>query len=342
MSHNDAGPARARARKKFPRSEPVIDATSPPSATTRTGWLGPTLALGAMCGFAATAILAKFAYLAGANPLTLLVGRHVFVPVALAAYCAARRRKLWLPKSLRGRALFLGLVLAGNSIGYIGAVRYIPVSLAVLIFYTYPLIVALLSRLFDQKPLGAIKIGALLGAFAGLVLLLGALSGAALDGRGIALAALAAVTLGNVFFWSDRLLGQAQAGSANGARAIDPLAVKFHMLLGCGIGILLVFALFGAWVPPATRFGWMAACGFAVAYLLSFVALFSAIPLLGAVKASLLANIEPLVTVLLAAALLGERLKPVQLAGGALVIGAILVTQLADRRGPKSAPAPVD
>jgi drug/metabolite transporter (DMT)-like permease len=327
-----------RARlKELPRSEPVIDATSPPSATTRTVWLGPTLALAAMSGFALTAVLAKFAYLAGANPLTLLVGRHVFVPVALAAYCAARGRKLWLPKILRGRALGLGVVLAANSIGYIGSVRYIPVSLAVLIFYTYPLIVALLSRVFDRKPLGATKIAALFGAFAGLVLLLGAGTGSALDGRGIALAALAAVTLGNVFFWSDRLLGRAQD-----ERSADPLAIKFHMLLGCGGAILVVFALFGAWAPPTTSFGWLAAGSFSLVYLLSFIALFSAIPLLGAVKASLLANIEPLVTVLLAATLLGERLKPVQAAGGALVIGAILVTQLADRRGPKSARAPVD
>jgi drug/metabolite transporter (DMT)-like permease len=287
------------------------------------------MALGAMSGFAGTTILAKFAYAAGANALTLLMFRHLFVPAALAAYFLVRGRKMGLPRAMRNRALLLGGVLACNSIGYIGSVRFIPVSLAVLIFYTYPLIVALVSRLVDKKPLGRARVAALVCAFAGLGLLLGAGSHSTLDWRGVALASLAAISLGNVLFWSDRLLGQAHAHES-----ADPLAVKFHLLLGCGAGVVATFLVLGDYVPPATEAGWLSVAGFAVLYLLSFVTLFTALPMLGAVKASLLANIEPVVTLVLAALLLGERLAPAQAVGGALVIGAIVATQLGERRGP--------
>jgi drug/metabolite transporter (DMT)-like permease len=40
-----------------------------------------------------------------------------------------------------------------------------------------------------------------------------------------------------------------------------------------------------------------------------------------------LSTVEPVVTVLLAAALLGDRLSPVQLVGGALVLAAVVVLQ---------------
>jgi len=294
------------------------------------------MALGAMSGFAATTILAKFAYASGANALTLLLFRHLFVPAALAGYFVLSGRRMSLPRPMRRRALFLGLVLSCNSIGYIASVRYIPVSLAVLIFYTYPLIVALLSRAIDKRPLGTARLAALACAFVGLGLLLGAGRESNLDGRGIALAALAAVSLGNVLFWSDRLLGQAHAD-----KDADPLAVKLHLLVGCGAGVVFAFLAFGAFVPPGTDAGLIAAAGFALIYLASFVTLFTALPMLGAVKASLLANIEPVVTLILAALLLGERLAPVQALGGVLVIGAIVATQLAER-GAKPLVEPLD
>jgi drug/metabolite transporter (DMT)-like permease len=53
----------------------------------------------------------------------------------------------------------------------------------------------------------------------------------------------------------------------------------------------------------------------------------ASLPRIGAARASLLSTIEPVVTVLLAAALLGDRLSPVQLVGGALVLLAVVMVQ---------------
>jgi drug/metabolite transporter (DMT)-like permease len=53
----------------------------------------------------------------------------------------------------------------------------------------------------------------------------------------------------------------------------------------------------------------------------------ASLPRIGAARASLLSTLEPVVTVLLAAALLGDRLSPLQLLGGALVLVAVITVQ---------------
>jgi drug/metabolite transporter (DMT)-like permease len=55
---------------------------------------------------------------------------------------------------------------------------------------------------------------------------------------------------------------------------------------------------------------------------------FAGLPRVGPTTASILATVEPLVTVLLAFLVFGETLGPAQLAGGALVLGAVLVLQM--------------
>ena len=49
---------------------------------------------------------------------------------------------------------------------------------------------------------------------------------------------------------------------------------------------------------------------------------------IGAAQASLISTVEPIWTICLAALLFGERLTPIQLVGGALIIGGVLLAQL--------------
>jgi drug/metabolite transporter (DMT)-like permease len=48
---------------------------------------------------------------------------------------------------------------------------------------------------------------------------------------------------------------------------------------------------------------------------------------IGAAQASLVSTVEPLWTITVAGILLGERLNPVQLAGGALILVGVLLSQ---------------
>jgi drug/metabolite transporter (DMT)-like permease len=69
-----------------------------------------------------------------------------------------------------------------------------------------------------------------------------------------------------------------------------------------------------------------------VFYLVSMLAFFTAVPMIGPSRAAMYGNAEPVFTLLLAAAFLGEALSPLKLVGAGLVVGAILVMQLARAR----------
>ena len=81
----------------------------------------------------------------------------------------------------------------------------------------------------------------------------------------------------------------------------------------------------------AAGFGWLAAI--AVVSTVGAVSLFFAgLKRVGPTTASILSTAEPVTTVVLAFLAFGESLGPVQLAGGALVLGAVLVLSAPARR----------
>jgi drug/metabolite transporter (DMT)-like permease len=83
----------------------------------------------------------------------------------------------------------------------------------------------------------------------------------------------------------------------------------------------------------------------AVAVLAGFVpvqAFYAGAQRVGAAQASLISTVEPLWTIAAAALLYGERLAPIQLAGGVLVLGGVVLSQTGGRRGAEPAvPQPV-
>lgn len=62
--------------------------------------------------------------------------------------------------------------------------------------------------------------------------------------------------------------------------------------------------------------------------VLPVVAFLAGLERIGATNAAMLSTLEPVGTVLLAAMLLGETLKPVTLAGGGLILVAVLLLML--------------
>src|SRR5690606_27390766 len=127
-------------------------------------------------GTPVTQVLLRFAaFVALIGPLATLLGRPVLL-------------------SRQGIVSTLGIavLMLMMSAGYLFSVAYIPVSLAAMIFYTFPLMVGVLSAALDREPVTLVKVVALLGAFTGLALALGP-SFTSLDPRGVGLALTAAI-----------------------------------------------------------------------------------------------------------------------------------------------------
>jgi drug/metabolite transporter (DMT)-like permease len=177
------------------------------------------------------------------------------------------------------------------------------------------MVIAVAPMIHGQR-LGWGQFGAFGLAFAGLALALGP-SIEGLDWRGVGLALLAAVSATTVFMISPKVV-----------HAYHALGVTLYSnLIGACI-VPLFLPLLGGFILPETSSGWLGLSGLCVFYVGAMLAMFVALHAAGAVPTSLIFNLEPLVAIVAAAILLGERLMPVQMAGVALVIGALMLASL--------------
>ncbi len=284
----------------------------------RRALLGSALVVLVALAFTSSVILARLAYDAGSDAVTVLALRYIVAALLLYLYFRLRGQAAWLPRPLARKAVGIGLLVAAYAYGYLGAVQYIPVSLAVLIFYTYPLLTGLGARLFEREALGASKLVALAAGLLGVALAV-EVSFTGLDGRGLALAALGAVGLAATIIMSQRTM-----------RAAGSLSVTFYVNLVAALTYLAVGLLRGGFALPSTAAGWHALLAMPLFFSVAITGFFAAVSLIGGVRTATMMNTEPVFTVLGAVLILGEHLAPLQLAGAALVVLAIF---LVHRRG---------
>ena len=174
-------------------------------------WVGTILALTSAVAFAFSNASASLAFQGGSNPMTLAAVRFVLPALVLVIWLTAQGRSVWLPKRDGWIAVALGAVTAVYSWALLSAIGAIPLALAILIFYLFPLVAAVILGLFGWEKFGWKTIAAIVVAFAGLALALDPRV-AHLDVTGMSLAFLAAVGLAVVVAVSSRVLRSGDAG----------------------------------------------------------------------------------------------------------------------------------
>lgn len=289
---------------------------SSPGATPalpRRALLGGALVVMVALAFTTSTILARLAYQAGSDAVTVLALRYTVVALLLYFYFRLRGQAAWLPRPLGRRAIGVGLLVATYAFGYLGAVQYIPVSLAVLIFYTYPLLTGIGARLFEREALSPGKLVALALGLLGVALAV-EVSLTGLDWRGLGLAVLGAVGIAASIIASQRAM-----------RSTGSLGVTFYVNLVAASVYLAVGLLRGGFALPVTEAGWHALVAMPLFFLVGIIGFFAAVSLIGGVKTATVMNVEPVFTVLAAVLVLGEHLAPLQLLGAALVVLAIFL-----------------
>lgn len=205
---------------------------------------------------------------------------------------------------------------------FIAFVR-LSIALALLIFYLYPAFVALASAVWFGERLDRLRWGALLLALVGLALVLaGGGTLGHLDALGIGLALLAALSqMGYV------LLARHGFASLGGPQAAG-LTMGLAALIN--VGMAVVTGSLAAFITPLSSPTalWPVILAGTLGAGLPTTAFIVGVRLLGAPRAAVLAMLEPVAGIALAALLLGERPTPMQLLGGALVILAGVVLQI--------------
>jgi drug/metabolite transporter (DMT)-like permease len=314
---------------------------SPPCyarAMDRQRLVGVVLVLVSAASFGSGALFAKPVYGAGVGWLTLLAWRFLIgAGLSWAWLLQSAERRAGLRRLSRRRvavALGLGIVYLGNSATYYAGLETVSASLAALVIYIYPAVVAVLSIRMGHALVGRRPWIALAMVLAGVALALGGIpSGAVPPVLGL-LEIVASPLIYSVWIvLSARLSGERSeavgAASAGGASpaAATALMMTSTMVAFWALAILSGRPLMPAQVPMAAWPG-IAAIG-VVSTFLAIQTFYAGSRRIGAAQASLISTIEPVWTIGLAALLFSERLGPIQLAGGALVVAGVLLAQAA-------------
>jgi len=290
-------------------------------------YTGVSLVFVSAIGFGLLPIFALYAYQGGVNVTTLLLLRFSLAAVCYFVLVLINKVNIKLDKNLLVLLFVMGSIfymLQSNF--YLAAVQYIPASVAVLIFYTHPIFVAVLSLIFYKESLTGNILISILISIIGLTMVLGSDFGG-LSARGLMLAGGAALVYSCYIVLGQRVLKQLPVMVAS---LMVTMFASFSLL---AIGIATDSLNFN--MQPMA---WMALAGMvAFSTVLSVFTFFRGISLIGSTKASILSMVEPLTTIGFSALLFGERMSWLQLAGGLAVLAGSLLVITAEKK-PVGAP----
>lgn len=262
-------------------------------------------------GFGAMAIFAKLAYRDGVSLSTMLFLRFAIAGTLLAAWGMASGMR-WP----RGRDL--ALLVAMGAVGYVGqsfsyfsALQHASAGLVAMLLYLYPAIVMLLSALLFRRPVGLGRAAAVAAALAGTALAVG--GDLYSEPVGIALGIAAALVYSVYILVGEGVMTR-----------VGPLPAATVVMLAAAAAYGVAAGSAGLAVPVSAT-GWAAVLAIAVfSTLLAILGFFKGLERLGAADASTLSAMEPMITVGLAALVLGEAITLPQLAGGGLILVAVI------------------
>jgi drug/metabolite transporter (DMT)-like permease len=278
------------------------------------------MCLASGAAFGAMAVFGKLAYGEGVTVGTLLAARFaiaagLFWLLLLAGGGAREVRAL----GRRDRRTGLALGACGYAVQagcFFAALERIDASLLSLLLYTYPALVAVAAVALGRERLDGRRVTALALALGGLVLVLAGAGTGALDAVGAALGVTAALVYTTYILVSEGVVGRVRAP-----------VLSALVCTGAAVSLTAGSALLGELRPgdvTLAGWGWLV-CLSAVSTVGAISLFFAGLRRVGPTTASILSTVEPIVTVLAAFAVFGEKLDAVQLAGGALVIAAVLV-----------------
>lgn len=282
--------------------------------------LGILVVLFSAASFGAVTPFARIAYDRGVNMITVMIARYAVAGIAVILYLAWHRNPWRLSGSLLWKTLGLALVLGVASYTYLGSNKYIPVSLSVLIYYTYPILVSLLAFLVGKRRMIGkdrvahyLTFGGQLLSLLGLLFML-RLSWNVLNLTGVLMVAFSAVSFALVFTFGNRLL-----------QAIRPMVLNLYIAIVNTIFFAVVGMLGKGFSQPGDYQGWIGTMGVAFFFMIGFLGLFVGVNMIGPSRAACLTNIQPVITISLAILLLAEPFSSWQFFGGGAVIFGIFI-----------------
>jgi drug/metabolite transporter (DMT)-like permease len=285
---------------------------------------GSFIAAFSAVSFGSAVIFVRYAYQSGMLPGTVAFLRFSIAALVLGVFLGVHGQGGQLSWWQSARLFLLGSVAYSTlAVTWVTAFSLIPAWLVSLIVATYPLTVSLASWLFLRERFYRGQVAALVCVLVGSAILFWRpFEGAAWSGVTLMVVNVLAST---AFI----LVGQ------RWMRGLSPIICSAWLITGGMVGTFF-YGLFShelsfAFAPA----GWLWVTLFAVvSTVLAATAMWWGIGLIGPARVAIIGSFEPVVSILLAVSLLGERLFPLQIAGGALILLGMFLVQWAPRRPP--------
>ena len=263
-----------------------------PSNSEEPHRLGTLLALGSATFLGLNTSLARLAYEGGSNVGTVVFMR---IAVSVAVVCLLihmTRRSFSLPRKALWPIFGVGAAVVFQGIAYLLSVTFIPAGLAVLLFYTYPLMVALATSIVDKQKI--------------------------VRRRGIVLALMGGFGVMVIFMFTGQAL-----------KYVNFTTISLYSnLIALPLMAVVMLLMMDGYKVPSTSLGIYGLLGVCLLYALAILMQYAAIHSIGKTMTALLSNIEPLVSISAGALLLGETLSGIQYVGGVVVVTALVVSDL--------------
>lgn len=203
---------------------------------------------------------------------------------------------------------------------------YLPVGVLGFLFYTYPAWVAIISALRGREAMTKPRFVALVMAMCGIAVMVGSPGAKALSAIGVLMA------LGTAFLYA---LYLPMVHDAQGQ--LPAFLSSFYIISGITVAFFVVSLVTGELVLPDNPKVWAYLLALAVVgTVLAFGGLMSGLRILGPVRTSIVATVEPFFTAILGAVILKQGLTIAIIGGGALIAAAVIVLEQSSVRGETS------
>lgn len=277
---------------------------------------GTALVLTSATAFGFMPILTKLAYDRGMVVSQLMPVRFWLAAAGLVVLAAiVERRRMAMTVKQISDSIILGIIFAIQAGAFLLALQFISASGAVLLLFTFPMIIAIAGWIYLGRTPTLMVVAALLVGFIGLCLAVGPSVVGSLPG--VVLALVSASFNAFYFLYAESRLSTAPT-----------LTVCALGLLTCAVAYSLIVAASGEKAWPSGHDEWLLLLGLVAAPLVGLPTLLLGVVELGAVSSSVMSAWEPIVSVGAAVTVLSEPLSPAQILGAALVVTSVVLAQL--------------
>ena len=290
--------------------------------------IGLLLAMGGAVSYGVNIVFAQISASAGIHGSVILFYRvFLMLPLAVIAMLISGTA-FTIDRSETRAIVIMGLTSSAVSLCYILSVAYIPVTIAAVIFYTFPILVVLAQPFVESKAMQPFMLAIAVLAFTGIVIVIGPNS-QSLDPVGLVLAGSASLAATVQFFYGTRSPNSPTMPKLIIIQILMIPAALCTMLANVGLPSIDIFML-APWASGLTI------AGYALGFLLQIMAL----NLISPVAAGLVFCLEPVVAAISAHVILDEQLAALQYSGGLMVLSAIVINIIHDHHTLKTIDQP--